>query len=81
MELLGKTMPYNLLKYFNFIFCFSDAGRHGHHFRRRFKKSDASKIIVRDAKANRFLNNEIGDRSRVNTFVKKKLKTDEQRPF
>ena len=46
-----------------------------------WQKSDASKIIVRDAKANRFLNNEIGERSRVDTFVKKTLKTDEQRPF
>lgn len=46
-----------------------------------WQKSDASKIIVRDAKANRFLNNEIGERSRVDTFVKKTLKTDEQRHF
>ena len=61
------------------MFCFSDAGRRSH--RRRYEKSDASKIIVRDAKATRFLNNEIGDRSRVDTFVKKTIKTDEQRHF
>ena len=54
---------------------------HGRRRRYHGQKSDASKIIVRDAKANRFLNNEIGERSRVDTLVKKTLKTDEQRHF
>ena len=77
MKLLGKAMSYNLFKKadFDFIFCFSDAG--SRIYRRRW--ANARKNIMRDAKANRWLIDESGDRSRVDTFVKNSLKIDQKK--
>ena len=76
MKLLGKAMSYNLFKKdFDFIFCFSDAG--SRIYRRRW--ADARKNIMRDAKTNRWLNDETVDRSRVDTFVKNSLKIDQKK--